>query len=103
MLMGGPRASADRVRKRIISIVPVCLIWQRGSQLNTTSTHLVYQMISLISRFPMLRSVLFEQSSNRKGIDVAKGQQRGNREAKKPKKEKIKVIAAAPSRNRSDL
>jgi hypothetical protein len=29
---------------------------------------------------------------------MAKGQQRGNREAKKPKKEKIKVIAAAPSR-----
>lgn len=29
---------------------------------------------------------------------VAKGQQRGNREAKKPKKEKAKVIAAAPSR-----
>jgi len=32
-------------------------------------------------------------------IDImAKGQQRGNREAKKPKKEKAKVIAAAPSR-----
>ena len=30
-------------------------------------------------------------------IDMAKGEQRGNREAKKPKKEKIKVIAAAPS------
>jgi hypothetical protein len=29
---------------------------------------------------------------------MAKGQQRGNREAKKPKKEKIKIIAAAPSR-----
>jgi hypothetical protein len=29
---------------------------------------------------------------------MAKGQQRGNREAKKPKKEKPKVIAAAPSR-----
>jgi hypothetical protein len=29
---------------------------------------------------------------------MAKGQQRGNREAKKPKKEKIKVIAASPSR-----
>jgi hypothetical protein len=28
---------------------------------------------------------------------VAKGQQRGNREAKKPKKEKPKVIAAAAS------
>jgi hypothetical protein len=32
-------------------------------------------------------------------IDVmAKGQQRGNREAKKPKKEKAKVTAAAPTR-----
>jgi hypothetical protein len=29
--------------------------------------------------------------------DMAKGEQRSNREAKKPKKEKIKVIAAAPS------
>ena len=32
-----------------------------------------------------------------KEIDMAKGQQRSNREAKKPKKEKIKVGAAAPS------
>jgi hypothetical protein len=30
-------------------------------------------------------------------IEMAKGEQRGNRETKKPKKEKIKVIAAAPS------
>ena len=29
---------------------------------------------------------------------MAKGQQRSNREAKKPKKDKAKVIAAAPSR-----
>jgi len=29
---------------------------------------------------------------------MAKGQQRGNREIKKPKKEKPRVIAAAPSR-----
>ncbi len=28
---------------------------------------------------------------------MAKGQQKSNRETKKPKKEKIKVIAAAPS------
>ena len=28
---------------------------------------------------------------------MAKGEQKGNRETKKPKKEKIKVIAAAPS------
>jgi hypothetical protein len=30
-------------------------------------------------------------------VEMAKGEQRGNREAKKPKKEKIKTIAAAPS------
>ena len=29
---------------------------------------------------------------------MAKGQQRGNREIKKPKKDKAKAIAAAPSR-----
>jgi hypothetical protein len=32
-----------------------------------------------------------------KEIEMAKGEQKGNREAKKPKKEKIKTIAAAPS------
>jgi hypothetical protein len=37
-------------------------------------------------------------------LDVmAKGQQRGNREAKKPKKEKAKVIAAQPSRKEVGL
>ena len=30
-------------------------------------------------------------------IGMAKGEQKGNRESKKPKKEKIKTIAAAPS------
>jgi hypothetical protein len=30
-------------------------------------------------------------------MDMAKGEQRTNREVKKPKKDKIKVIAAAPS------
>jgi hypothetical protein len=30
-------------------------------------------------------------------ISMAKGEQKGNRESKKPKKEKIKTIAAAPS------
>ena len=34
---------------------------------------------------------------NPKEIDMAKGEQRGNREIKKPKKEKIKTLAAAPS------
>jgi hypothetical protein len=32
---------------------------------------------------------------------MAKGEQRGNREKKKPKKEKIKIIAAAPSQKGS--
>jgi len=30
-------------------------------------------------------------------VDMAKGEQRGNREAKKPKKKMLKTIAAAPS------
>jgi hypothetical protein len=34
---------------------------------------------------------------NLREIDMAKGEQRSNRETKKPKKDKIKVIAAAPS------
>jgi hypothetical protein len=42
--------------------------------------------------------ILFAWSSNLREIDMPKGQQRGNREAKKPKKEKIKMAAAAPSR-----
>ena len=33
---------------------------------------------------------------------MAKGQQRSNREAKKPKKEKIKTIAAAPSQKAAE-
>jgi hypothetical protein len=36
-------------------------------------------------------------SSTQREIGMAKGKQKGNREAKKPKKEKIKTIAAAPS------
>jgi hypothetical protein len=42
------------------------------------------------------RSIV-ESSSNPKETGMAKGEQKGNREAKKPKKEKIKIIAAAPS------
>lgn len=44
--------------------------------------------------------VLFQTTSvisKKEEAGMAKGQQRSNREAKKPKKEKIKVIAAAPS------
>ncbi|MFB6415343.1 MULTISPECIES: hypothetical protein [Bradyrhizobium] len=40
----------------------------------------------------------FDQLKPPEESDMAKGQQRGNRETKKPKKEKSKVIAAAPSR-----
>ena len=42
-------------------------------------------------------------SVNPGDIDMAKGEQRGNREAKKPKKEKIKTIAAAPSQKVTGL
>jgi len=38
------------------------------------------------------------QDKSQEESAMAKGQQRGNREAKKPKKDKAKVIAAAPSR-----
>ena len=34
---------------------------------------------------------------------MSKGQQRSNREAKKPKKDKAKVVAAAPTRKDSDV
>ena len=40
---------------------------------------------------------LFTPAIKPKEVDMANRQQRSNREAKKPKKEKIKVIAAAPS------
>jgi hypothetical protein len=36
-------------------------------------------------------------STNPEEIGMPKGEQKGNRESKKPKKEKIKIIAAAPS------
>ena len=41
---------------------------------------------------------LYELEPQQERDIMAKGQQRGNREAKKPKKEKAKVIAAQPSR-----
>jgi len=46
----------------------------------------------------VLQSNELDELEPSKENDMAKGQQRGNREAKKPKKEKAKVIAAAPSR-----
>jgi hypothetical protein len=44
----------------------------------------------------ILRSIV-ASSSNPREIGMAKGEQKGNRESKKPKKEKIKTVAAAPS------
>ena len=48
-------------------------------------------------RGQVLVSDEFNHLEKQEETAMAKGQQRGNREAKKPKKEKIKVIAAAPS------
>jgi hypothetical protein len=42
-------------------------------------------------------SIEFHVNNQPREIDMAKGEQRSNRETKKPKKDKIKVIAAAPS------
>jgi hypothetical protein len=48
----------------------------------------------------ILESNEWDELEPQRETDVmAKGQQRGNREAKKPKKEKPKVIAAAPNRS----
>jgi hypothetical protein len=44
----------------------------------------------------LLFSRCYTFSSSQEDV-MAKGEQRGNREAKKPKKEKTKTIAAAPS------
>lgn len=46
----------------------------------------------------VLQSDEIDQFRSPKESDMAKGQQRSNREVKKPKKDKAKVIAAAPSR-----
>ncbi|MGF6310507.1 hypothetical protein ABIB82_004739 [Bradyrhizobium sp. i1.8.4] len=47
----------------------------------------------------VLQSDELDELEPQQELDImAKGQQRSNREAKKPKKEKAKVVAAAPSR-----
>ena len=46
----------------------------------------------------LLPDELISSRSHSKETDMAKGQQKGNREVKKPKKEKPKIIAAAPDR-----
>ncbi|MGY8683900.1 hypothetical protein Q2941_39940 [Bradyrhizobium sp. UFLA05-153] len=49
----------------------------------------------------VLQSSELDELETRGATDMAKGQQRSNREAKKPKKEKAKVIAATPSRKQA--
>jgi hypothetical protein len=44
-----------------------------------------------------IRHSMTASASIRGEVGMAKGQQKSNREAKKPKKEKIKTIAATPS------
>jgi hypothetical protein len=46
----------------------------------------------------LLSDELDELTPPQETDDMAKGQQKGNRETKKPKKDKAKVIAAAPNR-----
>ncbi|WP_247525184.1 hypothetical protein [Bradyrhizobium sp. 199] len=46
----------------------------------------------------VLQADEFDQLEPTEESDMAKGQQRSNRETKKPKKDKTKVIAAAPTR-----
>jgi hypothetical protein len=41
--------------------------------------------------------IQLQRHQPRREISMAKDEQKGNRESKKPKKEKIKTIAAAPS------
>lgn len=54
-------------------------------------------------RGQVLWSHEFNHLERQEETAMAKGQQRGNREAKKPKKEKVKVIAAAPSQKASGV
>ena len=52
-----------------------------------------FDRATVVVRFFLIRCVTLKP----KEIDMANRQQKGNREAKKPKKEKIKASAAAPS------
>ena len=60
-------------------------------------TRLACRKRMIISDYEFGQFISTSVSLKPKEIDMAKGQQRSNREAKKPKKKKIKVIAAAPS------
>lgn len=45
----------------------------------------------------VVRAIHYGLMSATKENNMAKGEQKGNRESKKPKKDKVKTIAAAPS------
>jgi hypothetical protein len=67
-------------------------------KLNLLSCDRLY--LSLAKLLPSHRSVRSKDIDNhqiREETAMSKGEQRSNRETKKPKKEKIKTIAAAPS------
>src|SRR5882672_429229 len=108
MPMGGPRASVGRIRREIAFIAVArlnsspCsrpdLIWTRAVSLGRMISGDEPSSDSSLNVAGVSNLHLIPASlSNPKEIEMAKGQQKGNREAKKPKKEKIKVIAAAPS------
>jgi hypothetical protein len=53
-------------------------------------------MVTIVLRHEAMKILSFVNQQP-KEIDMGKGEQKGNRESKKPKKEKVKTIAAAPS------
>jgi hypothetical protein len=66
----------------------LCAVIRRGPAHPSTTTWLFREKG---------RTVRERESSIASEIDMAKGEQKSNRETKKPKKDKIKTIAAAPS------
>jgi len=53
-------------------------------------------MVTIVARHEALQVLSFVKHKPKES-DMGKGEQKGNRESKKPKKEKVKTIAAAPS------
>jgi hypothetical protein len=53
-------------------------------------------MVTIVARHEALQVLSFVNHQPKES-DMGKGEQKGNRESKKPKKEKVKTIAAAPS------
>jgi hypothetical protein len=62
-----------------------------GVPWNNASVALIQSLHSITATNHCIIIIEFEETG------MAKGEQKGNRESKKPKKEKIKTIAAAPS------